>query len=318
MRFRGDFLNFTIFDAHCDTLTKLTDFNGNIRQNTYHIDLERARKYTDGYIQVFAAFVDKKIWTHSPFERAVAQIDKYHKELELNRDIAMHCTSVREIENTLGAKKIATILAVEGGEAIEGSLEKLQCLYDMGVRIMTLTWNYDNEISGGIGKNTSGLTELGRTVVNEMNNLGMLIDVSHLSAKGFWDVAGLSKKPIVATHSNVKRLCSHQRNLNDEQIKRIIEMNGFIGVNFYPLFVKGERCTIDDIVDHIEYYLALGGENNIGFGSDFDGIDTMPDGVRGVEDIEKIIDCMIRRGIGENTIRKIASQNLFRVIKEVL
>ena len=296
-------MEFTVFDAHCDTIAKLVDFGGELRDNTYHVDFNRIQK-SGGYIQVFAAFVDKKV--KPPVQRAIELIDKYYEEIEKNRAIVMHCINTAEIENALAQNKIATLLSVEGGEVIEGSLASLRMLYRLGVRIMTLTWNYSNEICDGIGETRGGgLTEFGRKAVKEMNRLGMIIDVSHISVKGFWDVIGLSRQPVVATHSNAKSLCEHPRNLDDEQIKAIFDVDGCIGVNFYPPFVFGERCTIEDIVNHIEYLLELGGENNIGLGSDFDGISSLPDGVHGVEDTEKIIDEMLRRGYKEELINEL-------------
>ncbi len=306
-----------IFDAHCDTLEKLADFGGDLRNNTYHVDLNRL-KTGGGHIQVFAAFVDKKKISTTPFERATELIDIYHRELERNKDIALHCTNALEIEAALSQNKIAALLSAEGGEAIEGSLEKLHILYERGVRIMTLTWNYKNEICDGIGEERGGgLTAFGKSVVAEMNNLGMLIDVSHISVRGFWDVMEASSKPILATHSNAKTLCPHPRNLDDEQIKAIIKSKGCIGINFYPLFVAGEDCTVGQIVDHIEYILALGGEDNIGFGGDFDGIDCLPCGTYGTEDTGKVIKEMRRRGFSETVIEKIAYKNLIRAIMNI-
>lgn len=311
-------MGFTVFDAHCDTVARLVDFGGELRENSYHLDFSRIQK-SGRYIQVFAAFVDKKEINKTPKARAIELINKYHEELKKNTDIAMHCANAAEIDNALSQNKIAALLSVEGGEAIEGSLAKLYMLYRLGVRIMTLTWNYSNEICDGIGETRGGgLTEFGKATVKEMNRLGMLIDVSHISVKGFWDVMELSNQPIVATHSNAKELCENPRNLDDEQIKAIFSIDGCVGINFYPPFVSGERCTVEEIVNHIEYLLELGGENNIGFGSDFDGIGSLPDGFCGVEDMGKIIEEMLRRGFKEELIEKITHENFLRVIKRVL
>ncbi len=311
-------MGFTVFDAHCDTIAKLVDFGGELRKNSYHFDFNRIQK-SGRYIQVFAAFVDKKEINKTPKARAIELIDKYYEELDKNTDIAAHCTNAAEIEKALLQNKIAALLSVEGGEAVEGSVENLRILYRLGVRIMTLTWNYSNEICDGIGEaRGGGLTEFGKSVVEEMNRLGMLIDVSHISVKGFWDVIELSNQPIVATHSNAKELCENPRNLDDEQIKAIFSIDGCVGINFYPPFVSGQRCTVEEIVNHIEYLLELGGENNIGFGSDFDGIGSLPDGICGVEEIGKIVDEMLRRGFREELIGKITHENFMRVIKRVL
>ncbi len=310
-------MNFTFFDAHCDTLEKLTDSGAELRKNSFHVDLERLKLF-NGYIQVFAAFVDKESWD-SPFKRAMSLVDTYHKEVAKNYDIVSHCTNTFEIQNALSENHVASLLAVEGGEAIEGSLEKLTLFYRKGVRLMSLTWNHANEICDGIGEaRGGGLTDFGKSVVSEMNRLGMLIDVSHISVKGFWDVIETSTQPIVATHSNAKRLCGHPRNLDEEQIAAIFSNGGCIGINFYPLFVLGEQCSVDDVVNHIEYFLDRGGENHIGLGSDFDGIATVPNEINGVQDMGKIVDCMMKRGFKDKTIHKITHKNFMRVIKKVL
>ena len=163
-----------------------------------------------------------------------------------------------------------------------------------------------------------GLSQFGEKVVRQMNRLGMAIDVSHLSEKGFWDAAEISEKPFIASHSNAKSICSHKRNLSDEQIKEIINKKGFIGVNFYPPFLTDcDRCGIKDIIKHIEHILSLGGENNIGFGSDFDGVDYLPDGIEGAQDYYKIIDELLKLGYSEKLVRKISCENFINVLTSI-
>lgn len=307
-------MDFSVFDAHCDTLTKVRDFDRDLRHNEFHLDIERLQRYSGGYTQVFAAFVDRKNITVSPMQRALSLIDCYFEQLAACRDAAAHCSGAEEIKRAHKNGKIATLLAVEGGEAIEGSLENLRTLYRLGVRIMTLTWNYANGICDGIGEmRGAGLTGFGRDVVKEMNRLHMLIDVSHISRRGFWDVMECSAHPVAATHSNCYAVHPHPRNLDDEQIRAVFESGGCVGINLYPDFVSEGRCTVDEIMKHTEHLLSLGGENNIGFGSDFDGIDKMPDGVCGVQDMDKIINRMLSLGYTEDLVRKIASENFLRL-----
>ncbi len=303
-------MNYPIFDAHCDTISEIFGKNSSLNTNNLHIDIERMKNYPE-YIQVFAAFLDKKNIKESPSGYVEKLISVYKREIAENG--ICHCETTEQIENA----KYSSVLAIEGGEAIEGSLENLERFYSDGVRIITLTWNYRNEIADGITeKSGAGLTDFGKTVVRKMNALGMVVDVSHISEKGFWDVLNTSDRPIAATHSNVKTLCSHPRNLDDGQIKAIIENKGVIGMNFYPLFLDDfGRCAMERIVDHIEYILDMGGENNIGFGSDFDGVEYLPDGMTGIEDMEKLISIMENRGFGKNIIEKIAFRNFMRVLK---
>lgn len=309
----------TIFDAHCDTLSKLTDFGGELKKNSFQFDLERAGKYSGGYVQVFAAFVDRKSITASPLQRVMSLADTYFREVEQNCGQIAHCETRGDIENALKAGKCAALLGVEGGEALEGHLENLRMLWRLGVRIMTLTWNHSNELCDGIGETRgAGLTDFGRKTVLEMNRLGMLIDVSHISVKGFWDVIETSGSPIAATHSNAYALRQHPRNLNDAQIKAIVENGGCIGVSIYPEFVTDGACRTADIVRHIEHIMALGGEDNVGLGSDFDGIDRTPDDIRGAEDIYRLAEELLRLGYAETAVRKITSGNFLRLLDEVL
>ena len=146
----------------------------------------------------------------------------------------------------------------------------------------------------------------------------MAIDVSHLSEKGFWDVCEHSNKPFIASHSNAKAICKNKRNLSDEQIREIIRLGGCIGINFYPVFLTDNTyCGVCDIIKHIEHILSLGGENNLGFGSDFDGIDILPDGISGVEDYEKLINELLKLGYKESFVKKICSENFLNVLDRI-
>ena len=303
---------YTIFDAHCDTVQKMCDTNQHLAKNNLHISLENMSKHR--HIQIFAAFIDKKEDKLTPFKRCNQLIDCYFNEINNNADKISHCTNVLEINNAIKSNKIAALLSIEGGEALEGKLENLEYFYNRGVRAMALTWNYDNEISGSIGEtDTRGLTHFGKETVHKMNDLGMLIDVSHISHQGFWDVIETTNKPIAATHSNAYSLKNHKRNLNDEQIKAIIKNNGFIGINLYSEFLADDNCSTADIIRHIEYILSLGGENNIGFGSDFDGMDSLPKEIRGIQDIYKIPDLLLKLGYSDSLVEKIMCKNFLRL-----
>ena len=306
-------MKYGIFDAHCDTISKIYETNQGLSENNCHIDFKRMSEY-EKYTQVFAAFVDRKSILESPKVYDEKLITKYKEETE-------KCGIINIQRKTdIGKHKYSSILAIEGGEALEGELENLGYFYNLGVRILHLTWNYDNELCGGIGDASGkGLTDFGKAVIRKMNEIGMLVDVSHISDKGFWDVAEFCKKPFIASHSNVKTLCAHKRNLTDEQIREIIRLNGVIGINFYPVFLSDEgKCEADKVFEHIEYILNLGGENNIGIGSDFDGIDSLPNGITGIENMENLVEAMERRGYKEEVIEKILCGNFKRILKENL
>lgn len=307
-----------IFDAHCDTLQKITDFEGGFEKNGYSLDIKRMKDVSEGYVQVFASFINKKEDVLPPFQRCNQLIERYFSEIRKCDGHMCHCGTYEQILKSIETGKIAALLGIEGGEAIEGSLEKLRYFYGKGVRVMTLTWNHSNEISDGIGEaKGGGLTEFGKNVVSEMNYLGMLIDVSHISKKGFWDVLEETKSPVAATHSNAYGVCPHKRNLDDNQIKAIIKNDGCIGINLYPPFLSQNKATISDVLKHIEYILALGGENNIGLGSDFDGVDELPEDITDVRSLSKLFDEMSRLGYTDLLIKNICSGNFLRLTEKI-
>lgn len=311
---------YTIFDAHCDTISECFIKNENLRKNNLNIDCERIINSGYNYGQIFAAFVDRFNINTSPMKYVMGLIKKYHNQIEINYDIMSHCTAAEDIKNSFSHNKIAALLSIEGGEALEGDINALWVFYQLGVRILTLTWNYANEICDGITESRGGgLTDFGKNVIREMNRLGMIIDVSHLSERGFWDVIELSKAPIIASHSNAKAICGHIRNLNDKQIKAVINKKGFIGINFYSRFLLDDgKCTSDDIIKHMDYILELGGEDVLGFGSDFDGVDELPEDIKGIEDIYTIINKMLQKGYSDELINKITCHNFLRVAEEIL
>lgn len=306
----------TLFDAHCDTFSRLVDFGGDLAKNSFCVDLERMCGRGGGHIQVFAAFVDKRNICLTPLQRVLNQIDTYHCEIEKNCERIEHCTTAEEAKRAVASGKCAAFLSVEGGEALEGRIENLRLLYRLGVRLMTLTWNYQNEICDGIGEERgAGLTEFGKKVVSEMNKLGMIVDVSHISRKGFWEVAELCKKPMAVTHTGACGVFEHPRNLTDEQIRRISADGGCIGVCLYPEFLKGEKCAAEEAVRHIEHILSVGGEDCVGIGTDFDGISESVTDICHIGQTERLADIMLARGYSENLVRKIMSENFLRLMR---
>ena len=313
-RRNGDFyIMYKIFDAHCDTIYELSERGLPLDKNELHLDIERMSEYNT-YIQVFAAFVDRKDIKVSPMNHCLTLMDKYYTEIEKNKDKISVVKTAADLQK---AKEggVHAILSIEGAEVLEGSLAALRMYYRMGVRLITLTWNYANELADGICESRGGgLTEFGRQAVALMEELGILIDVSHLSEKGFWDVVECTKYPFVASHSCVKNICGHIRNLTDEQISEIIRRNGVIGINFYPQFLDNNgECGIDKLCEHIEYILSMNGENTAALGSDFDGVDCLPSGICGAESMKDICKRLSASGINDDVIQKIAFDNLYRV-----
>lgn len=314
-----------IFDGHCDTLSKLLDKQekcqeksiGNLKENDFNLDFNRMGKY-QSYIQVFAAFVDKKEIKVSPFKHCVKLAEKWKEEVEKNNVMPITCAEhLNFAEDNDGSY---AMLAIEGGEALEGKLSNIDVFFEMGVRLITLTWNYANEIADGAGEGRgAGLTDFGYDVVRCLEEKGIMTDVSHLSEKGFWDVMECSRKPFVASHSSARALCEHKRNLTDKQLKAMGERGCVAGANFYPNFINNNGiCNADDICNRIVHMLNMGGEDLPGLGSDFDGIDTMPADIKGVQDMEKFPHILKRKGISERIIDKVMYKNFVRVFKDVI
>ena len=305
------------FDGHADTVFRIYDEGGSLNSENFHITANDLKKY-DKYIQVFAAFIDKNDCKFTPIKHALTLIDKYYEEIEKN-----HITPILTKEDLINANKtggVSSILSLEGGEMLDGSLSVLSAYYRLGVRLITLTWNYSNELADGILEGRGGgLTDFGCEAVKAMENLGIVIDVSHLSERGFWDVVKCTKNPFVASHSCVKSICSHPRNLNDEQIKEMIKRKCVIGINYYPQFLDNSGiCGFEKIAEHIEYILNMGGEDVVALGSDFDGVDSLPDGISGACDMYKLPEYLKARGFSEKIINKICFENLYNLFYRVL
>ena len=324
----------TLIDFHCDTLKEIVEWpqiRGPLpnrrkfgdKGKEGHLDLPRL---IEGGVdcQVFAVFCARE---PRPQDAAIWLIDAFYQSLELNKDRFTLATNARDITKAEREGKVAGLLSIEGGEPLLGSLAALRMFYRLGVRAMGLTWSFRNELGNGTGEKhpTGGLTDFGLSVIEEMNKLGMIVDVSHLNDQGFWDVVNNNKNVFIASHSNCRSLCSNPRNLTDEMIKAIAERKGVIGMNFLPYFIlpreeitNGKKATVKNLIDHVDHIAELVGTGHLGLGSDFDGIPYPPDGL---EDAGKMINITIElsnRGYSDNDIRKILGGNFLRVIKQIL
>jgi membrane dipeptidase len=289
-------------------------------ENSLHVDIKRMLE-AGNFVQFFAAWVDRVDNKDDELLKSIRMLDRMHQEAELYKDYISICRNYRDIEKAFKENKAAAILAIENGGAFHGELSALRMFHAYGVRCVALTWNYRNEIADGVkdGSSSGGLTPFGREVVKEMNRLGMLVDISHISERGFWDTIGLTEAPLIASHSNAIAICDNPRNLTDEQIVAIKKNGGVIGVNFFPIFLNSTyKTTIDDVVKHIEHIVSLIGEDHIGLGSDFDGIKYMPEGLKGVEDIHNLFERLLALNYSQAFVEKLAGENFIRVIKKVL
>lgn len=307
-------MKYSLIDTHCDTASEALDKNAGFFGNTLHIDLAKMKDIE--YTQFFAAYIAPE-YKDTAMKRVLEIIRKVKSETAKNNKISL-CKSYDDYLKNKG--KIKAFLSLEGGEAITDK-KALLTLYKEGIRMAALTWNYSNHLAAGVleADENKGLTPFGREIVTEMNRLGILIDVSHLNDKSFWDIISLSKIPVVASHSNSRAVCNNRRNLTDEQFTAIKNSGGIVGINFYPKFLcESGKAEIKDIIAHIEHFLSLGGENNICMGADFDGVDILPENINGIWDIGKLFDEMLRLGYSETLIKKLSYTNMEGILKENL
>lgn len=306
-----------LFDAHCDTLTKAVDTQSGLSDNTLHWDISRARRY-DGFVQVLAVWQDP-IKGRPTFKKAMDYI-REAENFQIRDPHLKLCKNITEIEEGLKEKKVCGLLAIEGGECLEGRIENLQTLYQAGVRLMTLTWNHANELGDGAeAPENRGLTPFGRSVVSWMQQNGMLVDISHAGERTFWDCIDISHRPVIASHSNARTVHDHPRNLRDDQLRAIAKTHGVIGINFYTRFIgPSGKDDLDALIAHIEHIAGIAGEDAIGLGADFDGMMSLPAPMEGVQSLNILLDALSRRNIPASTLEKFAGSNFLRVIRNVL
>lgn len=343
-----------IADMHCDTISKLfvaqqKNEPVSLFENALHVDLKRMKK-SCYLLQTFALFCNirgEASLLHKedfrPFEETIRMLELYYRVLEERKDMILPVTTYEEIERNLAEGKMSALLSVEDGGTCQGEIALLRTFYQLGVRMMTLTWNYPNEL--GVpnvsmdrlreGKTPpeillktpdvkGGLTETGFAFLEEMERIGMMIDVSHLSDAGFYDVVSHVHKPVVASHSNARAVCGAARNLTDDMIRKLAEHGGVTGLNFCPDFLAGPEIgdngktgTIMAIVEHAKHITNTGGIGCLGLGTDFDGIDghgELPD----CGYMERLVDSLKKGGFTASDTDKICFDNVMRVYKEWL
>jgi membrane dipeptidase len=264
-------------DGHCDVLLKLwldpqrfSFYDASSKLDTSYPSLQAAQVVW----QTFSIFVPPEVVHGQRFDCAIKQIDLFYEQIRQDEKQVFLITAGAQLP-ACSPSHIGALLHLEGAEALQGEIGYLRTFYRLGVRQLGLTWNHANEAADGIQeKRGGGLTRFGWEVIQEMKRLGMILDVSHLSLNGFWEVVEHSDLPLLASHSNSWAICPHIRNLADDQIKAIIQRQGLIGITFVPSFVNipEHEATIDHVIDHIEHICELGGEDQLFFGSDFDGI----------------------------------------------
>lgn len=344
-------------DMHCDTVSRLLQKKRNneretLRQNSGHVDVEKLQK--SGYLlQNFALFVQLAV-PHDPWQETMELYELYREEMEQNQNNLAPVLCYADIEKNKKAGKISALLTLEEGGVCQGQVQRLEELYTMGVRMLTLTWNHQNELGSpnldwsrgrqvrsaaeGLHSKkrtdmvwkylntpdvTHGLTPRGIEFVERMEEMGMIPDVSHLSDAGFYDVARISKKPFVASHSNARSVCPCVRNMNDHMIRTLAEKGGVMGLNFCADFLMqmppgaSNPGSLQAIVAHARQIVKVGGIECLGLGTDFDGIDTHAE-VPHAGVMERLYDALRKGGFTAAQMEKIFCGNVLRLYRETL
>jgi membrane dipeptidase len=358
-----------VVDTHNDVLTTVTMKGLSIENDLTgksHSDLARFKKGGVD-VQIFSIFCDDRYGRGTAFKYANSEIDSLYAIAARNPDKIRIVRNPSELSAAVKNHLLAAMLGVEGGHMIENNMDNLDSFFKRGVRYMTLTWNNStpwstsakDESTKAFNASPYGLTDFGKKIVKRMNELGMMIDVSHVGEKTFWDVIENTSKPVLASHSSVYALCPVFRNLKDEQIKAIAKNGGVIQVNFYSGFLDSNyrkrvmgfillhqkerdslvtaktpdydineyfskkypqetmafRPPLSLLIDHIDYIVKLVGPDYVGLGSDFDGIESAPQGLDGVQDFPKITEALLNRGYSRKNVEKILGGNFLRVFK---
>jgi membrane dipeptidase len=344
-----------VFDGHNDVLLRLMRRGGTSPERAFldgenagHLDWPRMRQggFAGGFFAIFVPSEDEKgldvdammarpqydVPLPPEIRLADAQTITLHMASILlrieraSRGEVEVCRSAEQIRSCLDRGVLATVMHIEGAEAIDPDFAMLDVLHAAGLRSLGPVWSRTNVFGSGVPFRYPsapdigpGLTEQGRALVQACNRLRIMIDLSHLNEKGFWDVVQLSDAPLVATHSNVHAICPHSRNLTDRQLAAIRESRGMVGVNFATAFIRADgrrdaNTTLEDLIRHIDHLIDRLGEDHVGFGSDFDGA-TIPIAIGDARGLPRLVDAMRRHGYGERLVRKVAYENWVGVLE---
>lgn len=312
-----------VVDTHADSIMaamagerRLTE-----RSDKGHVDFPRLAEGGVN-LQVLACYIEEEYKPERALPQALRMIDAIYREVEASQGRVAIAYTAADAERAAAEGRQAVMISLEGGEPIGTDLAIVRMLYRLGVRLVGLTWNQRNAIADGAGevRTRGGLTNFGVELVREMNRLGMVVDVSHLSEPGFWDVLEVTSQPILATHSNARALRDHPRNLTDEQIRALAKNGGVMGMNFFPGFLDADqgKVTLGRVLDHIDHIVQLVGPAHVGIGADFDGIGSTPAGLEDVTRLPYLTQGLVDRGYSDDDILAILGGNHMRVLRQVI
>ena len=300
-------------DLHCDTAMRMYEEKGKLKKNDFSIDIEKLKK-GECMAQVFAFFIELSE-VSDPYKYFLNMYDNFIKEIQENSEEIEIVTNVYELEKANSNNKLGAFLSIEEGEVLKGSLDNLKDVYDKGIRLITLTWNFENSLgypNFNFKYKDKGLKSKGKEIVEKCEELGIIPDASHLSDGGFYDLIEICKKPFIATHSNAREITYHPRNLTDDMIKKLADKGGVMGINFASDFLgTSPVSTIEEMIAHIKHIKNVGGIEVIGLGSDFDGIGNKVE-MKDSSEFPKLYNALKKANFTENEIEKIFYKNVIR------
>lgn len=305
--------NIPYFDGHCDTIYECMGKGRSLRENCGHVDLMRGQRY-GRRAQFFALFDNvRELPEGTAWTKLCQMHDWFCAQAAENADVMALCRTGAEVDAAAAQHKTAALLSIEGADLLDCDMAHLETAASWGVRLLNPVWNNANALSGSCAQDAErGLSDQGRDFLRRMEELNIYADVSHLSDPGFWDLLRLTRRPVVASHSNSRALCPHRRNLTDDMFRAIRDTGGVVGLNLYLHFVGGP--SMDDLVAHVEHFLSLDGEKTVALGGDLDGCEALAAGMTGVESVAALYDALARRGCGEDLLADLFWNNWRRLL----
>ena len=304
-------------DLHCDTAYRMIKENLSINDDACKVNIEKLKK-GGALAQTFAFFVDLEE-EKDPYDAFTSMYNNFIKEVDKNKDKIEIVRNRDELKQCNNNGKIGAFLSIEEGEVLKGDVSKVLDVYEKGIRMLTLTWNYENSIgypNVNFKYKDKGLKEKGIEIVNEMERVGIIPDCSHLSDGGFYDLSKICKKPFIATHSNARAIKNHPRNLTDDMIKILSNKGGVMGLNFCSDFVAEDDITkVSKIAKHAKHIKNIGGIDVLSIGSDFDGIENEVE-IKDTSEMDKLYYGLKKEGFSDDDIEKVFYKNIIRVLKE--
>lgn len=301
-----------VFDGHCDTAVRIFERRQSLGQNDGHVSLQKAEPL-GAWAQFFAFCTCDGFTQGQPHEQFLRAMRCFREQVSLHEDRIVCCTSTKEADAAIAEGKRAAFLSIEGAEAVRCDAGLLDEAYEMGVRMIALTWNHANALAGSCVTG-EGLSEQGKAFFLRAQKLGMIVDVSHLSERAFWDICEIAEKPIIASHSNAREVYTHERNLTDAQFRAICDLGGTAGINLYTPFLTSGKATLDDVYRHIDHFASIGGLCHVAMGADLDGCELLPVGFDDVGDYVKLSQYLQDRGYTDADRGQLFFDSLWEVL----